>query len=298
MSDQGKESIIQEMQKIATELLNSKEVVQVIGWEKGSFWYQSTPVLLNTPEEVEKLVWDDYCWPNLSKYLLDFKYLEGKTAIFVKGCDSRAFNRLLQDKQVKREQVVLIGLPCQGMKDHKLAPNLAEDAVPMAKICQSCRYPNPVVYDHLIGEPVTPWQKEQDFSDVLALEALSSDQRYAFWQKEHTKCIRCYACRNVCPACNCLKCIFDQSASGWSSKDINPSENQFYAMTRATHVAGRCIECGQCEAVCPADIPIMLMNKKLIKDINELFGPYDSGLETENPTPLGHFTLDDPEEFM
>ena len=58
------------------------------------------------------------------------------------------------------------------------------------------------------------------------------------------------------------------------------------------------MECGQCEMVCPSDIPIMLMNKKYMKDINELFGAYDAGVDLEAPAPLGSYKLDDPEEFM
>lgn len=294
------EAIQTQMRQIARNLLTSGQVAQVIGWEQGALWYQATPVLIETPEEADKLIWNDYCQPNLSKYLLDFRYSDGKTALFVKGCDARGFNRLLQDLQIEREKAYLIGIPCSGMKDHRIAQTKDGDSadIPLAKICQTCRYPNPVVYDQLIGEAVTPRQTEADFSDVEAIEALSADERYDFWQAQHTKCIRCYACRNVCPACNCRKCLFDQSASGWTSKDINAAENQFYAITRAFHVAGRCIECGQCEYVCPSEIPIMLMNKKLIKDSNSLFGEYDAGLETKTPTPLGHFEKDDPEEFM
>lgn len=293
------ETIQAQMRKTAKELLESKTVSMVIGWEEGTFWYQSTPVLIRTPEEVDKLVWNPYCQNNLSKYLLDFRFTEEKIAIFVKGCDARAFNRLLQDNQIEREKAYLIGIPCSGMKDHRIAQQKGPNAeIPLAKICQSCRYPNPVIYDQLLGEMVTPRASAADFADVAAIEEMTSDERYRFWQREHSKCIRCYACRNVCPACNCRKCIFDQSDSGWNSKDVNPSENQFYAMTRAIHVAGRCIECGQCEYVCPSNIPIMLMNKKLSKDIDLLFGQYDAGLEIDSPTPLGHFEKDDPEEFM
>lgn len=294
------DTIQAQMRQIARDLLTSGQVTQVIGWEQGTLWYQATPVLIQKPEDADKLVWNDYCQPNLSKYLLDFRYGDGKTAIFVKGCDARGFNRLLQDQQLEREKACLIGIPCSGMKDHRIAQGYEADseAIPLAKICQACRYPNPIVYDQLIGEEATPWQTEADYSDVAAIEAMSADERYAFWQAQHTKCIRCYACRNVCPACNCRKCLFDQSASGWSSKDISAAENQFYAMTRAMHVAGRCIECGQCEYVCPSEIPIMLMNKKLSQDIDLLFGQYDAGIDIQSPTPLGHFEKNDPEEFM
>lgn len=288
-----------EMRAVAKELLESGEATVVIGWEKGTMPYNSTPVMIRSAADVDKLIWDEYCQQNLSTYLIDFIYSEDKVAIFAKGCDTRAYNRLIQDKRISADKSIIIGVPCSGMKSAKAAAKLPEGAeVPMAKACKECRHPNPVAFDRKIGQEVTPWCTEKDFSDVEAIEAMGQDEKAAFWKEQYSKCIRCYACRNICPACNCTICIFDQSASGWQSKDINASENQFYGVTRAFHVAGRCIECGQCEMVCPSDIPIMLMNKKFIKDIDTLFGAYEAGIETEGPTPLSHYEVSDPEEFM
>ena len=288
-----------EMRAVAKELLESGEATVVIGWEKGTMPYNSTPVMIRSAAEVDKLIWDEYCQQNLSPYLIDFIYTEDKVAIFAKGCDTRAYNRLIQDKRITADKCIIIGVPCSGMKNAKAAARLPEGAeVPMANACKECRYPNPVVFDRKIGQDVTPWCTEKNFADVEAIEAMGQDEKAAFWQSQYSKCIRCYACRNICPACNCTNCIFDQSASGWQSKDINASENEFYGVTRAFHVAGRCIECGQCEMVCPSDIPIMLMNKKFIKDSDTLFGAYEAGIETEGPTPLSHYEVSDPEEFM
>ena len=288
-----------EMRAVAKELLESGEATVVIGWEKGTMPYNSTPVMIRSAAEVDKLIWDEYCQQNLSPYLIDFIYTEDKVAIFAKGCDTRAYNRLIQDKRITADKCIIIGVPCSGMKNAKAAARLPEGAeVPMANACKECRYPNPVVFDRKIGQDVTPWCTEKNFADVEAIEAMGQDEKAAFWQSQYSKCIRCYACRNICPACNCTNCIFDQRASGWQSKDINASENEFYGVTRAFHVAGRCIECGQCEMVCPSDIPIMLMNKKFIKDIDTLFGAYEAGIETEGPTPLSHYEVSDPEEFM
>ena len=288
-----------EMRAMAKELLESGEATMVIGWEKGALPYQSTPVMIRSAEDVDKLIWDAYCQQNLSTYLIDYIYTDEKVAIFAKGCDTRAYNRLIQDNRIKAEKCIVIGVPCPGMKNAREAARLPENAeVPMANACKECRYPNPVVFDKRVGTDVTVWCTERDFSDVEAIEAMPADDKYAFWQSQYTKCIRCYACRNICPACNCTSCIFDQSASGWCSKDINASENQFYGVTRAFHVAGRCIECGQCEMVCPSEVPIMLMNKKFIKDIDSLFGAHEAGLDTNTPAPLSHFSVSDPEEFM
>ena len=293
-------AIIQnKMRDIAAELLESGKATIVIGWEKGALPYQSTPVMIRSAADVDKLIWDEYCQQNLSTYLIDYIYTDEKVAIFAKGCDTRAYNRLIQDNRIKAENCIIIGVPCSGMKNAREAAKLPQGAeVPMANACKECRYPNPVTYDYKIGDDVTPWCAERDFSYVEAIEAMPADEKYAFWQSQYTKCIRCYACRNICPACNCTNCIFDQSASGWCSKDVNASENQFYGVTRAFHVAGRCIECGQCEMVCPSEVPIMLMNKKFIKDIDTLFGSHEAGIDIETPAPLSHFSVSDPEEFM
>ena len=190
-----------EMRAVAKELLESGEATVVIGWEKGTMPYNSTPVMIRSAAEVDKLIWDEYCQQNLSTYLIDFIYTEDKVAIFAKGCDTRAYNRLIQDKRITADKCIIIGVPCSGMKNAKAAARLPEGAeVPMANACKECRYPNPVVFDRKIGQDVTPWCTEKNFADVEAIEAMGQDEKAAFWQSQYSKCIRCYACRNICPA--------------------------------------------------------------------------------------------------
>ena len=291
--------ITEKMRTAAKDLLEKGEVTTVIGWEKGTFWYNSTPVFISKPEEVDRLVFDEFCANNLAKYLMDYRNAEGKTAVFVKGCDARGVNRLVQDYQVNRDKVFLIGIPCSGMKE---APKTAEkqdsSKLPLLKKCQECATPNPVVYDLLLGDPVSERQVPDRFSGVEAIEGKTADEKYAYWQSMHSQCIRCYACRNACPACNCRECCFDANGLNWLGKQNNVQENQMFAMTRAMHVAGRCIECGECERVCPMGLPIMEINRKILKDINELFGPQDAGMSLEDKPALGQFKLDDPEKFM
>lgn len=294
-------AITEQMQQITAELLSRGEVKCVLGWEKGTFWYQSPPAFIFSPEEASRLVWDEFCLPNLSSYLLDDRYSQDRVALFVKGCDSRGINRLLSDQQLARERVYLVGIPCPGMKDPTAAkgrkPGETSD-LPLAPKCRYCTHRNPVVYDRILGEPVPEVEPSGErFAQVAEIEKMGTEERYAFWENQFSRCIRCFACRNVCPACNCTYCCFDLDEPRWLDKEVGVSQNAFYALTRAFHVAGRCIECGECERVCPMEIPIMALNRKIIKDIAELFGEHEAGLEPSEQPPLGQYSLDDPDNY-
>ena len=101
-----------EMRNIARELLESGEATMVIGWEKGALPYQSTPVMIRSAADVDKLIWDEYCQQNLSTYLIDYIYTDEKVAIFAKGCDTRAYNRLIQDNRIKTEKSIVKKKSC------------------------------------------------------------------------------------------------------------------------------------------------------------------------------------------
>lgn len=307
----------------AVALLNDGTVSAVLGWAAGEFDYDVTPQMFTTAEELnEKFVFSDFCGANFSKYLVSkTQKVEGKLLVFLKPCDTYSFNQLLTEHRFDREKVYAVGIPCEGMADiakvkaacgegissincgeklevttlYEDEPKLIDTDTVLAERCINCKSKKHVAYDELMGEEGDVIDSNR-FDEVAKLEAMTADERFAFWQNELSRCIRCNACRDACPACTCEKCVFDNPNSGVENKSpANSFEEKMFHIIRAFHVAGRCTDCGECSRVCPQNIPLHLLNRKFIKDMNSFYGEYQAGEEVGSRAPLVNYTTDDLE---
>ena len=299
--------------KRAKELLADGTVQKVVGWQKGLFDEDVTPAVFASAEELDKgFVFNKYCAANLSKYLVkitreieikksttrmnntmakqrdpnaqDAPIPQERVLVFLKPNDTYSFTELLKENRITRDDVYAIGVPCQ-------------DTLDGGSVCANCANKKPVSCDELIGVEAEAAPVDSARMDQIAkLEAMTADERYEFWQNEFSRCIRCNACRNVCPACTCEKCVFDNNALYTSQKVAETSfEESLFHIIRAWHVAGRCTDCGECSRVCPQGIPLHLLNRKFIKDINEIYGEYQAGSDLETRPPMLTFKEEDPE---
>ena len=291
----------------ATQLLDEGTVARVVGWTKGEFAYDPSPATFETSAALADFVYDEFCGANLSKYLVNLGKKPGKTAVFLKPCDTYSLNELIKEHRVN---VYVIGIECQGKADnYKLealgltsvsgvaydadkatvsttnGTSTVEKGAILLEKCLSCKGKKFVIADETIVI--------DEMAETANLEAMTASERYAFWQEQLSKCIRCNACRNVCPACTCTKCVFDNPKSGIAAKANDTSfEEQLFHVIRAFHVAGRCTDCGE-SRVCPQRIPLQLLNRKFIKDIDTLYGDFQAGEVAEGKTPLTSYTTQD-----
>ncbi len=308
---------MQELIERAKELLENGTVARVLGWKKGEHSFDPEVSFFETAESLKDFVYDGFCGANLSKYMIEAGKKEGKTLVFLKPCDSYSYTQLLREHRVDREKAYIIGVGCWGKLDVrklgtegildvtiegdtlKISSLYGDETVAykdaMLERCHVCKGKEHRVYDEKLLESANTVDADR-FAEVERIEAMSPEEKFAFFQEELSKCIRCNACRNVCPACSCRKCVFDSTAFDSEQKANTTSfEEKMFHIIRAFHVAGRCTDCGECSRVCPQGIPLHLFNRKFIKDINALYGEYQAGSDLETKAPLTSFTLDDAE---
>ena len=316
---------MQELRNRAKELLADGTVARVLGWKAGDMSYNPEPAFFETVESLENFVYDGFCGANLSKYMIEASKLEGKTLVCLKPCDTYSFNQLLTEHRVDRDKAYIIGVGCKGKLDIEKVKKMGIKGITavsgaemdgdcetlkfdtlygektcayadaMLERCHVCKGKDHKVFDEKIGESRDTEDRER-FAEVAKIEAMSPEEKFEFFRAELSKCIRCNACRNVCPACSCRKCVFDSTKFDSAQKaNVDSFEEKMFHIIRAFHVAGRCTDCGECSRVCPQGIPLHLFNRKFIKDINELYGDYTAGEEAGSRAPLVSFEMEDAE---
>lgn len=255
------QEIQQQMRNRAKELLESKEADLIIGYTIDAYG-KPTAAFVDDPVDVERLIWDQRCAESRSNLIGYIKRHEvkrrGKIAVVANAAAKRAVNVLVAESQMQPGDVILIDV-----------------------------------------EPDVPLKPDDGrYAKLDTLLAMSREERFAYWKKELARCVKCYACRQSCPMCYCPQCIVDKNRPQRIDTSSNLKGNFAWNITRAFHLAGRCVSCGACAAACPAGIDLDLLNLTLAKSAEENFDGYVAGLTDDVVPVVGQFSLEDKEEFI
>jgi formate dehydrogenase (coenzyme F420) beta subunit len=226
----------------------------------------STPHLFRPGDDLEHLVlWPKYFLPKIMDMLLQADP-DVRLGMVTRGCEERGLIELAKHNQVDLGRIQMIGLACT------------------AEECDQCRcaWPFPSHID--VGEKV-PGIADQL---VAEHEKMSQQERTKFWQQQFARCIKCYACRNVCPQCFCEVCTLEDKM--WVETGQLAPPFPSYHLIRAYHTVGKCVGCMECEAACPADIPLPVLYALLRRDAEKMFG-YVPGRSVDELPPLVVETL-------
>lgn len=318
--------VMARLREEAKRLLADGEVLMVVGYREGTSAAEAIPAFLTDPEGVDSLIFNPLCIQNPATFLK--RASRDRVAVIAKPCDTRSLVALIQEKQLSREQLVVMSVPCPGIVDMvKFGEALGDDLAIVESVslegevlsvslagkgtrelkltevhalkCAGCTLREPVIADIRLDEGVTVSRPE--LADLLKgraeeMERKAREERLCSWREFFSRCIRCYACRNVCPVCFCEKCFADETRPQWVARSLDHGENELFHLVRFMHVAGRCTECGECERACPMGIPLTVVTEKMNREVEGLFG-HIPGQSLEEIPPLGRFALEDLDIF-
>jgi len=277
----------QSLRENVKHLFAEGKVKSVLGYREHPLSKAVVATLITRPEDADTLIFDYRCVQNLARGLT--RDLPLPVGIVVKGCDGRAVSMRITEGDFAREQIVAIAVACPGVK---------ADGKTFDERCQRCEMHVSPLADVTVGDVSALPKPEKTRAETIAkIKAMTPAERFEFWQKAFEPCTHCYACREVCPLCNCAVCVTDQNAPRWIEQTAKPSSNLMWHMIRAFHHAGRCVDCGECQRACPEGVPMHLLDLCLAEDVEELFD-FETGVKQGGKWPFLLFNPEDPDSWL
>ena len=264
-----------EIKKIVEELLKSETIQVFIGYGEGTAGL-TRPLFIARPEDAGRLVFDSRCHHNLASYVLKHEVKHfGKIGILGTIPIMRSLLQMASEKQIADGEITVLAVTSEAK----------------IEIISSLKNIEQQIANSTIG--ISSLESER----IHQLEALSPEERWNFWTNEFSRCFRCYACRQSCPLCFCVRCNTENNQPQWIPVPAHQAGNFEWHIMRAMHLAGRCVNCGECARACPADIPLNLLTYALMGDIEKEFGQV-AGLSAIQESVLSSYKVSDKENFI
>ena len=266
---------MKELREKARDLLKNKDVQVVIGYGDGTGG-KPRAIFIRDPKNADRLIFNEKCEQNLAVYLMKHEVKKlGRPAIIATIPVVRSIIQLAAENQIAEGSVVILAVTPDG--------KLTE--IKTLKDAETFVSSNP------------PYTRPEDLEKLERIEKMTVEERWNYWLDELSRCFKCYACRSGCPMCYCERCTIECNQPQWVSPASHHLGNVEWHIIRAMHIAGRCVNCGECARACPLDIPINLLTLKVSEDIRKNFG-LTAGMSATLEYALSTFKTDDKEEFI
>jgi len=257
----------------AAALLSDGRAQPVIGFRERAG--DCVPAFVSDADQAETLVYNDTCTANLAAYLRKDE-IRRPVALVARPHVMRSLILLEAEHQLDGNDVLVLAV---GNDTYHGVLTLEET-------------------ERLLNETYADLAPEEALlAEIARIEAMSPEERARFWSEQFAKCTRCYACRAACPMCYCEQCIVEKNMPQWISTAAAGHGNYAWNIIRAFHLAGRCVECGACEAACPQGIPLMLLNTLVAREARDRFDARP-GYDAKAEPVVGSWKQEDTEDFI
>jgi formate dehydrogenase subunit beta len=252
--------------------------------------------------------------------------------LMLRPCEIRAYVELQKLTQIEREDIIAVSIDCPGTISSKEKKDdlptefdsLAEyfkKSDSMRWACSVCSEKRGVAGDAgiRIDKTGNHWlipytEKGEDFlstfegepEDAPSEMLISKSEKMDKFQvdmktfnKDFEKCIMCKNCRDMCPVCYCIDCVFNgdeylPKGDALLNKVFRtgstqmPQGKEIFHLIRMYHVSQTCVGCGACEEACPQGIPLTKYFKGVSERLQGVFS-HMSGRSFDEPIPYVTF---------
>lgn len=267
-----------------SQALDSGKVKAVVGWTKSPTLGKPRAAWFNTSDAAKEIVHVGSAGNLVRLFKNPHLKVITPLGLVARETELLALNVLIQESQLDPKRVVLFVIGRDGKFVGEMDAEQASATV-LGELAKELSPDRPVGFSDSI------------LKRLDELMALSPEQRWQFWTEQFAKCIKCYACRQSCPACTCDQCFVDKNQPQWFPTAADGPGNFAWHLIRGFHLSGRCIGCGSCQSVCPAGIPLNLIGAAMARSALKHFG-HRAGLDSKAPPLQSDYKPEDKEAFI
>ncbi len=252
-----------------------------------------------------------------------------RVLLMLRPCEIRAYQELVKLSQIEPSGIIAVSVDCPGTLSAKervtglpgdalgLAAYFRDNPASLRPACGQCRERRGVVGDAglRIDADGAAWacpytEKGEEFVSLFGGDTGECDaamlvapgekgERFqtdmAGFSRDFQPCIMCRNCRDMCPVCYCLDCIFNGdeylprgdallNKVLRSGSTFLPHGKEVFHLIRMFHVSQTCVGCGACEEACPQGIPLTRYFKGVSERLQDKFS-YMAGRDIEETIP-------------